>query len=253
MSKPHGTKELWLSSLAAEANAFAATVDQEGALDLPVPSCPGWAVSDLVQHLGQWYYFVRSHVSTGLTSRPERHPDGLPSPDGGLPSWWRERYQELRTILDQLDPQRPAWNWAPQPKVANFWFRRVAHETAVHRWDAQIATGRATPIESRLAADGVTEVLDTWLASGRWRKSPIRPGMLALRATDVDAVWYVRLRHEGIALLDTDTLLDDDDHHERATANGTASDLLLAMYGRIGFDVLETSGDIGLFQGLRTG
>ena len=53
----------------------------------------------------------------------------------------------------------------------------------------------------------------------------------------------MRLRGDGIALLDTDTLLDDDDPHERAMASGTASDLLLALWGRVAFDVLETAGD----------
>nr|BFE67524.1 hypothetical protein GCM10020092_008250 [Actinoplanes digitatis] len=39
----------------------------------------------------------------------------------------------------------------------------MAHEISVHRWDAEAAAGRATPIETKLAADGVNEVLDTWL------------------------------------------------------------------------------------------
>ena len=36
-------------------------------------------------------------------------------------------------------------------------------------------------------------------------------------------------------------------------ASGPASDLLLALWGRIRFDTLLVSGDTSLLQGLRTG
>jgi uncharacterized protein (TIGR03083 family) len=255
MSKPRGTKEFWLAGLRAEGTAFRAAVGQEGALQRPVPSCPGWTVEDLVRHLAGTYRLVAGLVGLGVTTLPERPPaataDTSPAPDPL--AWWDERYTRLVTVLDGLDPALPAWNWASQPKRAEFWHRRMAHETAVHRWDAQLAVGLGEPIEVKLAADGVTEVIDTWLPAGK-RQGPVdRHGVVALRATDVEEVWDVRLRGQGVALLDTDTLLDDDDSHERAIATGTASDLLLALYGRINFDVLDVSGDHSLLEALRTG
>ena len=59
---------------------------------------------------------------------------------------------------------------------------------------------------------------------------------MQLLASDAGQDWYVRLRGEGVALLDTDTLLDTDEPHARVHAAGTASDLMLALYGRVGFD-----------------
>lgn len=258
MSKPHGTKDFWLAGLRAEGDAFAAVVSQDGVFDLPVPSCPDWKVDDLVRHLGQIYEWVCSHVARGVSTPPEQttwreYPVDPPAADASTVEWWNERYRRLLALLDDLDPALPAWNWAPQPKKAIFWHRRMAHETALHRWDAQMATGLAEPIEAKLAADALTEALDTWLASGRRHRPDSRQGMVALQATDLDQVWYVRLRGEGIALLDTDTLLDDDDHHERATASGSASDLVLAVYGRVPFELLQTSGEPELLEGLRTG
>src|SRR5918912_1057462 len=106
--------------------------------------------------------------------------------------------------VDALDPGLPAWNPAPQAKRAEYWYRRMAHETALHRWDAQMAVGLGEPIEAKLAADGVTEVLDTLLPGGQ-RQGPLdRGGVIALYATDVEQAWYVRIRGGGIALLDTD-------------------------------------------------
>ncbi len=255
MSKRHGTKEFWLAGLRAEGAAFRAAVGQDGALELPVPSCPQWTVEGLVGHLASIYWFVAGHAGRGVTTPPERAPaGGGDKPTGAAAlAFFDEQYARLFTLLDGLDPALPAWNWAPQPKKAEFWHRRMAHETAVHRWDAQMAVGLSEPIEAKLASDGITEVIDTWLPAGRRKGPSDRHGVVALRAIDVEEVWDVRLRGEGVALLDTDTLFDDDDHHERAIATGTASDLLLALYGRVNFDVLEVAGDESLLQALRTG
>jgi uncharacterized protein (TIGR03083 family) len=263
VSKPHGTKEFWLAELRAEAGLFraavgaavGATVGPEGALAADVPSCPGWTVADLVRHLGGVYGWVHWLAGRGVTTRPEM-PSGTRPESGDDPgdplAWWDERYAALFAMLDALDPSLPAWNWAPQPKRAEFWHRRMAHETAVHRWDAQMAVGLSEPIESKYAADGITEVLDTWLPAGK-RKGPLdRTGLIALSATDLEQVWHVRVRGEAIALLDTDTLLDDV-HHERVVARGTTSDLMLALYGRVPFDVLDVAGDATLLPALLTG
>ncbi|MGC9670138.1 maleylpyruvate isomerase family mycothiol-dependent enzyme [Planosporangium sp. 12N6] len=253
MSKPHFNKEFWVAGLRAESTAFRAAVGQDGALALPVPSCPDWTVEDLVRHLAGVYRTVTAHVSRGVTTRPEAcdHTDGPTGVD--LLTWWDEQYTTLLKTLDWIDPALPAWNWAPQPKRAEFWHRRMAHETAVHRWDAQMAVGLSEPVEAKLAADGITEVLDTWLPSGNRRGPLDRHGVVALRAADVAGAWEVRLRGDGIALLDNDTLLDHDRHHERVVATGTASDLLLALHGRVPFDVLDVAGDGTLLEALRVG
>jgi hypothetical protein len=46
-------------------------------------------------------------------------------------------------------------------------------------------------------------------------------------------------------------LLDDDELRTRAVAVGPASDLMLALHGRIGIDVLDVSGDEQLVQAIR--
>lgn len=263
MSRMQGSKDFWLAGLQPEITALRTTAAEALAADpdIPVPSCPGWSILDLVQHVAYVYDRHLSHISRGVTSDP-----GLPPISDGVPESYRvgadeaieffdERAQRLTQTLDALDPDMPAWNWAPQAKKVAFWQRRLALETAVHRWDAQMALARAEPIEEKLAGDGVSEVLDTWLpAGGSRRKGPTdRFGVIHLAAADVQEEWFLRLRGPGVALLDTDTLLDHDDPDARAYAVGPASDILLALYGRIGFDVLDVEGDETLLEALRVG
>ncbi|GAA1887785.1 maleylpyruvate isomerase family mycothiol-dependent enzyme [Asanoa iriomotensis] len=253
MTRLHGSKDFWLGGLRAESAAFGAAVAQAPP-DAPVPSCPGWTIGDLVQHLGGCYERTVWLIERGTTERPDPDHTASEAPAGEAAlAWWQMRCDTLLSTLDAVDPEAPVWNWAPQSKRAAFWHRRMALETAVHRWDAQISLAASEPIESKLAADGISEVLDTWLPAGR-RQTGERPhGVVHLFAADTDQEWLVRLRGEGVALLDTDTILDTDEPPARVQAEGTASDLLLALYGRVGFDVLVVNGDPTLLTALRTG
>ncbi|MEH1167137.1 maleylpyruvate isomerase family mycothiol-dependent enzyme [Micromonospora sp. CPCC 205539] len=250
MSRLQGSKDFWIGALRAEGPAFAAAV-AEAPPETPVLSCPGWTVTDLTLHLAGAYHWVSSFAGSGQTAAPAR-PDFDATGLSPL-QLWQQGYDKLMVLLDGLDPEAPAWNWAPQPKKAAFWPRRMAHETAVHRWDAQLAIAAGEPVEAKLAADGVSEVLDTWLPAGRRRVPGDWHGVVQLSATDAAQDWYLRLRGEGVALLDTATIFDHDDHHARAQVSGTASDLLLALWGRVSFDTLDVAGDRNLLEGLRTG
>jgi uncharacterized protein (TIGR03083 family) len=255
MSRTHGSKDFWLSALRADGAAVLAAISQPGAVTTAVPSCPDWTVGDLARHLGSVYRRIRLNAGSAEVNEswgplviPAEAP---PADDDQVVAWFAGELAQIDAFLDQLDPDLPTWNWAPQAKTAAFWFRRLAHETALHRWDAQLATGLAEPLESKLAADTVSEVLDTLLPAGRRRSSTGEAGMIQLTANDLGHAWTVRLWPEGIALLDTGTLLDTDAHPARAAAGGTASDLALALWGRLAFDILDTAGDIALLKALR--
>jgi uncharacterized protein (TIGR03083 family) len=250
MSRLHATKDFWLAALRDDGPALQDAVAETGP-DASVPSCPEWVVADLVEHLTVLLRWVRENVSRGVTTKPDaRITPPRPAWDDALDQLRREITGTVET-LDALDPEFPAWTWPAQPKKAGFWHRRIAHEMSVHRWDAQTAAGRPTPIESKLAADGVSEVLDTWLPAGRRSGPSDLHGVVHLTATDAASEWFVRLRGTGVALLDTGTILDSDDHHPRAEASATASDLQLALMGRLQLDVLAITGDPRLVLALQ--
>ena len=253
MNRLHASKDFWLAALRADSPALQDAVAQAGP-DATVPSCPGWTVGALVEHLTGVLHFVRETTPRGVTTHPQAAPVVQPSPswDEALDRLRRELTGTIET-LEALEADFPAWNWAPQAKNAGFWHRRMAHEVSVHRWDAEAAAGRPVPIETKLAADGVSEVLDTWLPAGKRQGPTDLHGVAHLTASDAGYEWFVRLRGAGVALLDTGTILDTDDHHPRAEATGTASDLLLTLMGRRRTDRLVVSGDPRLISALRTG
>lgn len=253
MSAPPG-KEMFLDALRSEAAALRGAVAGTD-LDAPVPPCPGWSVHRLVGHLGAVYAMMLDVVTRGARgdlTPPERRSRTDAPAGADVLTEFDARLAGLLEALTAAPPDAPTWNWAGRPAVAAFWHRRAAHETAVHRWDAQASTGLPHPVTTALAADGVSEVLDTWLPSGR-RKGPADlDGVARLVSTDADVRWAVRVRGEGISLLDTGTVLDSGPGAQ-VRATGTASDLLLALYGRVPYEVLTVEGDAPLLAALRTG
>lgn len=250
-------KEFWLAALRADGAAFLASASEAGVLTRTVPSCPDWTIGDLTRHLGGFYQRIRLHAgSAGADEKwpPLTVPEEAPAAaDEAVVTWFGEQLAGAEAHLESLDPDLPTWNFAPRARVASFWHRRAAHETAVHRWDAQVATRLPEPIESKLAADTVAEALDTFLAAGRRRTDMPTQGLVHLTATDVGSEWYVRLRGDAVSLLDTDTLLDPETHQARASASGSASDLALALWGRVPFDVLEIAGEVTLLDAIKIG
>lgn len=122
--------------------------------DAPVPDCPDWALRDLVLHLGGVHRWATSTVRTGVKQpQPEQQVA-----DDGLRSWFLEG---ARALQDELagDPDRPAWTFTG-PGTVQFWRRRQALETAVHRVDADRCAGKERPIPDDLAEDGIAEVVE---------------------------------------------------------------------------------------------
>ena len=231
-----------IATIRREADAFLLATRRGMAPD--VPGCPGWTVRDLTVHLGFVHRFHTAHVGRGVTTPPPQ-PDRPepPADDDGLRTWFGEGVDELLIALRRVDDDLPAWNWAPHtPQVAAFWPRRMALETAVHRWDAESAHGEAVGFELDLAVDGIDEMLTVM--------GPVEPaadlpsGTVVVRTTDDDASWAVRMA-PGVFVVEK-----GDPGEPDAVVEGTASALLLALWGRVPVTALTTSGDPALVAAL---
>jgi uncharacterized protein (TIGR03083 family) len=223
----------YLDALATESAAFADAV-ASCPLSAPVPSCPDWTVEDLVFHLGAVHRFWGEVVSRRLTSPGEVEEPPRPGPDQ-IVAWAGEQAAGLRAVLEEADPATPVWTWAPQQDVA-FVVRRMAHETAVHRWDAQRAGGTPMPIDPELASDGIDEFLTVMLTHPRFAASSIG-GSVHVHATDTPGEWLVKPADDGSIAVTAEHAKGD------AAVRGPASDLLLALWRRVGLDDVEVIGD----------
>src|SRR5262249_37769722 len=150
-----------------------------------------WSVRDLVIHTGgihRWAAgIVRDHAPSADTD--EGRAVGTGPDDDDLISWFRAGHGALVDTLRSAPDDLECVAFLPAPSPRAFWARRQAHETAIHRADAESASGTITSFDAAFAQDGIDEMLRGFAA----RKSNAieTPGVLGLRADDGDP-WQVR-------------------------------------------------------------
>ncbi|MFF3491899.1 maleylpyruvate isomerase family mycothiol-dependent enzyme [Streptomyces sp. NPDC002795] len=227
-----------------EEGQLLAAAAEEAGVDAKVSTCPGWQVRDLLRHQGAVHRWATSYVAEELQER--RPLEDRSDLDGdALLAWYREGHRRLVDTLTAARPDVDCWTFFPAPSPLAFWARRQAHETAVHRVDAQSALNRATheepdPITPEFAADGIDELLTCFHARKRSRVRSDVPRTLRVRATDAgtDAVWTVRITQEPPA---TERGASGEAECE---LSGPAARLYLALWNRLPFP--EVSGDRAL-------
>jgi len=175
-----------------------------GALDRPVPPCPGWEVADVVTHLGVIWRWAADTVELGaVTPAGERPASAARSAapedrsDAVLLPWASAAAERLVAVLRAADPDAACWTFG-LPRTARFWFRRQALETAMHSWDVGVASGVPVALDATVAADGIDEFLAVGLARHLSREpGPWQGESVHLHRTDGEGEWLVRLGPAG--------------------------------------------------------
>jgi uncharacterized protein (TIGR03083 family) len=182
-----------LSALRSGADALLEAA--KGALDRPVPTCPGWDVGELVVHVALIWEWAAEIVATGQRAELGEAPSDRS--EARLLGWAAERADRVLATLREADPGSDCWTFG-LPRSRQFWIRRQALETTMHAYDAQGAVGVPLPIDADVAADGVDEYLSVFVP--RWLSR--HPGAwdgqsLHLHRSDGDGEWLVRLGPHG--------------------------------------------------------
>ncbi|HSL75296.1 MAG TPA: maleylpyruvate isomerase family mycothiol-dependent enzyme [Ilumatobacteraceae bacterium] len=220
-------------------------------LAVEVPSCPGWNLGELAWHVGgvwnTWGRVVAEQVTSVDTLRgweqPERPADTL------LLDWVTSAHTALLSALSRATPEQEVWTWTGSNQDVHWVRRRMAQETAVHRWDAAHAVGVPHDLATPLATDGIEEFL-TWFAGrGVAEGTPALGGTVHLHCTDDQLP-----AHSGewlVTALDASGVTFLREHAKGDVAvRGRASDLLLWLWGRDAGPV-EMFGDADLAETFR--
>jgi uncharacterized protein (TIGR03083 family) len=225
----------WIAAVGGQGERLAAAAERSG-LDAPVPTCPDWAVRDLLLHTGSIHRWAGTFVGQALTE--PRDIDDLTHADDGLIEWFRDGVTELVHVLTAAPADLDCWRFmGDASSPLSFWARRQAHETTIHSVDAEVAAGLPSPIPSSLAADGVDELLCDFLPRGRRLRADEERSVL-VSATDTGDNWLVRFgpdRPSGarVAAAEADY-----------TIAGTAEELYLALWNRRSWDGLTADDEL---------
>lgn len=197
-----------------------------------VPACPGWTVSDLLWHLAEVHHFWRLIVAEQRDTWEGYEQPPRPA-DADLPGFFRTGLIAIVDTLRAAPPQQPNWTWASQRDAA-FVVRRMAHETAVHRWDVEQVSGVAHPIDAALASDGIDEFLEHFIASDSAVADDVS-GSVHIHCTDVEGEWTIR-NEDGFVVRREHAKGD-------CAIRGAASDVLLVLWRRLPLTAAEVVGD----------
>ncbi|MEW2178681.1 maleylpyruvate isomerase family mycothiol-dependent enzyme [Streptomyces sp. NPDC005406] len=233
----------YIQSLATEGRLLADAAQQVGT-GAPVPTCPDWQVRDLLRHTAMVHTWAAAFVTEGHV---QYVPDaGEPDLDGpALLDRFRAGHQLLVEALERAPEDLECWAFLPAPSPLAFWARRQAHETTIHRADAESARGGVlSPVAPDHAVDGVDELLCGFHARPRSRVRTDVPRTLRVRATDTGTVWTVRLSTEHPAAVreDEPSALPPVD----CELSATAQELYLTLWNRRPMTALTVTGDPGL-------
>jgi uncharacterized protein (TIGR03083 family) len=199
-----------------------------------VPTCPEWCMRDLVRHQGQVHRWATAIVRDAMPT-----PD-VPAPtwphDDGLVPWFREGCAALADVLEHADPEVACFAFLPSPSPLAFWARRQAHETGIHRVDAESAVGSITPFDVDLAADGIDEMLFGFASRSRSRLRSSTPRSLLVRANDAAREWNVHIEPDSVTVSTEDGVAD-------CTVEAGASDLFMLVWNRVDPAAVRVAGD----------
>ena len=114
-------------------------------LTVPVPTCPGWNVSQLARHVDGGQRWAREIVATRALEPPSDVAlrdlsDAADDDPDTVSAALTEAAAALAATLTEAGPH--AQMWCPVGAGGSaFYARRFAHETAMHRADAALALG----------------------------------------------------------------------------------------------------------------
>jgi uncharacterized protein (TIGR03083 family) len=233
-----------IEAISREGEQLAAAASR-ARLDDPIPWCPGWDTRDLLRHLSEIHLWAASHVArravrdgaSELVDLEAAWPDlAIFWPDDEtLIDYYVATNANLVAELESAPSDLATWTFLPAPSPRQMWARRQAHETAIHRFDAESATASVSGFDPTFASDGIDEILTAM--APRADELPLESCVtMAISPSDVEERWVVTLGPDGIDAVRADGPAD-------LVLGGLASDLYLAVWNRGDDTAITLTGD----------
>jgi len=230
-----------LDLIKAETDRISALIAEADDGTVRVPSCPEWTLAELVRHAGEihrWAAAILTRLPQERIELTEQERDFPKSWGAETTQWFAEGGAHLLAALRTTDPEAPCYAWGAD-QHARFWFRRMLHETTMHRIDVEYAVlGQPGEMDAAIASDNI----DEFLANVPWT-ARFRPAVrelhgdgetIHLHATDLEGA---ELPSEWLITLEPDGFRWSHAHVKGAAAvRGTVRDLALWLNGRLAQD-----------------
>ena len=209
-----------------------------------VPWSDRWTVATVARHVAATHHVVAGIVSGrpdadfGLFGDLQTPPKDSPE----FVDWSRSGTASLLEQLSNVPADDECWSWFEPGRRVGWWARRMALEAVVHRLDTDAAQGREFSVASDVAADGIDEFLDVFVAASRAaHDAPAGPTM-SFECSDRSERWWLDLSGRG------GRAVSREQRDASVRICGTAEQLLLIVWGRVpasGAPGVEVSGDVG--------
>ncbi|MGB5656184.1 MAG: maleylpyruvate isomerase family mycothiol-dependent enzyme, partial [Acidimicrobiia bacterium] len=233
-----------IEAISREGGRLAAAASR-ARLDDPIRWCPGWDTRELLRHLSEIHLWAASHVARRAVREGVSELADLEAAWPNLATFWPDdealidyylaTNANLVAELESAPSDLATWTFLPAPSPRQMWARRQAHETAIHRFDAESATATVSGFDPAFASDGIDEILTAMAPRTDWL--PLESCVtMAISPSDVDERWLVNLGPDGIDTVRADGPAD-------LVLTGLASDLYLAVWNRGDDSAITLTGD----------
>jgi uncharacterized protein (TIGR03083 family) len=206
--------------------------------DTPVPGTE-WDVRQLVTHIGGIHRWAADIVTTSsaTVATPAGEAVGSGPGDDELVEWFENGHVALVATLRSAAADLECATFLPADSPLHFWARRQAHETAIHRVDAEgAASDEVTLFDEAFAQDGIAEIVRGF--AHRKSNAVDRTATLGLDAADGPS-WLITFGGERTEAVESEDLVGTD-----VTVRGVSSDLYRWLWNRPSDAVVDGDAEV---------
>jgi uncharacterized protein (TIGR03083 family) len=207
-----------------------------------VPWSDRWSVGTVARHVAGTHHVVaevvrgRPDANFGLFADQQTPPKDSPE----FVPWFRSGTAWLLDQLSSVSADDECWSWFAPGRRVGWWARRMALEAVVHRSDTDAAQGQDFSVAPQIAADGIDEFLDVFVAASRAAQDAPAGPTIGFECSDRGDRWWLDLSERG------GRIVSRDPGAVSVSIRGTAEQLLLLAWGRVSISDaagVEVSGD----------